>query len=227
MDAVARHVPEDGVSRIIDVGCGTGRFIGGLARRYSAKVYGLDPSRKMLSVACREVREPKAALLQGRAEALPFRAACIDLAFLSMSYHHIAGKDEAAEELRRVLRPQGSVVIRTATRELMDTYLWGRFFPSALELDIARTPSRGEIPNTCARHGLALQGHEVLDHPFAGNLGEYADKIGMRGLSPLRMISDGEFDEGMRALRKHCSAHDSGEPISEKIELFVFGNAGT
>lgn len=221
MEAVARHVPGE-VARIADVGCGTGRFAAGLTEQFDAKVIGIDLSEKMLSVACCEVRNESVRLTRAGAERLPIRDAALDLVFVSMVWHHIAGKGEAAREFGRVLAPGGRVVIRTATRELLPSYLWSRFFPKAAEIDAERTPSRAEIVGALEQAGLRLAAHEVVAHPFADSLTDYAEKIAMRGLSPLKQTSNEEFGAGMAALREYCREHETGEPVTEDIELFVF-----
>ena len=43
--------PKDGVSRIVDLGCGTGRYSEPLSVHFQADVIGIDPSEKMLEEA--------------------------------------------------------------------------------------------------------------------------------------------------------------------------------
>ena len=54
MHAIAKHLEGHSVTRILDLGCGTGRFSEALAARFDAEVIGLDPSQKMLELACAE-----------------------------------------------------------------------------------------------------------------------------------------------------------------------------
>ena len=204
------------------MGCGTGRFAEALAERLRAKVLGIDPSAKMLSVARDEIDNPRVRLVRGAAEGLPLAREAVDIVFLSMVYHHIVGKADAALEFARVLKREGRLVMRTSTRELLPTYLWGRFFERGLEIDAARAPSRDEIAEVMGGAGMKLVTHRIVPHPFADDLTDYAGKIGMRALSPLQQISDEGFEEGMRRLRDHCREHDDGQPVSEDIELWVW-----
>src|SRR4051812_11806751 len=55
--------------RVLDVGCGTGRFVAALA--HDARVWGIDPSAEMLAVA-RE-RNPRVPLKLAPAERPPFK----------------------------------------------------------------------------------------------------------------------------------------------------------
>ncbi len=54
LDLFSTHVPKDRVSRIIDLGCGTGRYSEPLAVHFEAEVVGVDPSEKMLAEARRK-----------------------------------------------------------------------------------------------------------------------------------------------------------------------------
>lgn len=51
LDLISAYVPKDGVSRIIDLGCGTGRYSEPLSVHFLADVIGIDPSQKMLELA--------------------------------------------------------------------------------------------------------------------------------------------------------------------------------
>ena len=58
LDAISQHVSPDAVETIVDLGCGTGRFTNGLSDRFSAKVYGVDPSENMLAAARASITSP-------------------------------------------------------------------------------------------------------------------------------------------------------------------------
>ena len=51
MDVVSSHVKDQHTKRILDLGCGTGRFSEALRTRFDAEVVGIDPSQKMLEQA--------------------------------------------------------------------------------------------------------------------------------------------------------------------------------
>ncbi len=222
LDALVERVPAGTVRTIADVGCGTGRFLRGLAERYRAVVCGIDVSWKMLSEACREAQGSHVRLVQGLAHRLPLRDGVVDLAFVSMVYHHLDDRPGAVRELRRILAPAGYLAIRMVTRNRLDGYLWLRFFPAAQPIEFGRTPSRDELVDTLQASGFGPPVHVAVCHPFADNLTHYAEKIGMRGLSSLRQIRDDEFAAGIAELRAYCVAHDTGAPLDEDIDLFVF-----
>jgi len=89
--------------RTLDVGCGTGRGL----PLYGAgvKVIGVDPAWDSLGRARR--RAPRVALVQGSAEALPFRAGSFDTVVSSLVFCSVAEPARGLAEVKRVLRADG------------------------------------------------------------------------------------------------------------------------
>lgn len=97
-------------ARLLDVATGTGlvaRAAIDVLREPSA-VVGLDPSRGMLRQARRTLSNP---LVQGRAEALPFRANDFDLLTMGYALRHVAELETTFGEFLRVLKPGGRLLI--------------------------------------------------------------------------------------------------------------------
>jgi len=105
----ARALPHGG--RCLDVGCGTGRFPGMLARaRPDCVVVGMDPS---VSAIVRSRRDHGAQRnLHFRcapAESAPFRAGAFDLAIATGVIKHCPQPLQALAGIRRVVRSGGSL----------------------------------------------------------------------------------------------------------------------
>jgi ubiquinone/menaquinone biosynthesis C-methylase UbiE len=218
MDELASHMPA-GLSRVLDLGCGTGRFTAPLSRRLAVPVYGVDVSRRMLAVAAGTLAGSSGTLIQATAGKLPFRDASFDAALLSMVLHHIRLVPHATVELARVVRPAGILLIRTATIEIMSSYLWARFFPEGTTMEAARLLRADEIPPLVP--GFALRVHRVIPQQFASDPSDYCHKISERALSSLRAIPNAAFAAGLAALQRHCAAAPQ-EPIYEDVDLFIF-----
>lgn len=221
MEVLAHHLAPDAVHTIVDVGCGTGCFATPLADCFAATVYGIDPSRKMLSIARQAPARPDVILLEGSAEQLPLGDGLADLIFLSMVYHHIADKPLACREFRRVLKPEGSLSLRIVTRGRLLLCPWLPFFPEALAIDMQRIPSAQELVALLGESGFTLTTHEGVRQQFAPNPNEYAAKIGQRSISSLKAIPDDAFERGLARLREHCRSQPDS-PVYEDVELFVF-----
>ncbi len=99
-DALSRFVPADAFG--VEVGVGSGRFSAPL----DVDV-GVDPAIPMLDRAADRGVEP----LRGVAEALPLPADGVDLALLVTTICFLDDVPAALAEARRVLRPDGTLVI--------------------------------------------------------------------------------------------------------------------
>jgi ubiquinone/menaquinone biosynthesis C-methylase UbiE len=113
--AVARLAlrPED---RVLELGFGHGRTVAALAARVPGGcVAGVDPSEAMLAMASRRNRHALAAgrvvLRLGSAEALPFADASFDAAYAANSVQFWPGPERSMREVRRVLRPGGTLLV--------------------------------------------------------------------------------------------------------------------
>src|SRR5271169_2480457 len=87
LDRISRCAPRGPLSRILDLGCGTGRFSGALADHFRAQVIAIDRSAKMLAEA-RKKSAPRVRHARGSGESIPLRDASVDMVFMSMVFHH-------------------------------------------------------------------------------------------------------------------------------------------
>jgi len=95
--------------RVLDAGCGTGFFAAGLRRACpDAVVLGADLSTGMLARAGAAGAWP---LLQADATRLPVATASVDVVVARGVLHHLPDVGAALAEWRRVLRPEGAVVL--------------------------------------------------------------------------------------------------------------------
>jgi ubiquinone/menaquinone biosynthesis C-methylase UbiE len=112
-DALIRKLlsPAPG-ERILDAGCGTGVFtLDFLAA--GAEVVGLDISRPMLSFAVKKVAGYPFFKVQGDILYLPFKDNSFDKAVSVTALEFIEDAKGAVDELFRVTRPGGCVVVAT------------------------------------------------------------------------------------------------------------------
>lgn len=102
---------------VLDVGCGTGTLLVEAAKRVgpSGFVHGVDRSLEMLAHAQRKAvaQDVRAEFHEGSSDCLPFPNASFDVAFCTLTLHHLPAAVQLATiaEMRRVLRPGGRMVI--------------------------------------------------------------------------------------------------------------------
>jgi ubiquinone/menaquinone biosynthesis C-methylase UbiE len=109
--------------RVLDLGCGTGRNLVYLP----AGAVGLDPVWPALSAARR--RAPRARLVQGSAEALPFRAGAFDTVVSGLVLCSVGDAARGLAEVRRVLGRGGEL---RAMEHVRSTGRWGGRWQDAI-----------------------------------------------------------------------------------------------
>jgi ubiquinone/menaquinone biosynthesis C-methylase UbiE len=108
--------------KLLDVACGSGRFLHQLAQAFPAmRMAGADLSLAYLGEAARYLRERRnAGFCQANAEALPFGNASFDIVTCVYLYHELPGevRGRVTAEIARVLKPGGLFVF-------VDSLQWG------------------------------------------------------------------------------------------------------
>lgn len=113
--------------RVLDAGCGTGRFLRWLAESGSVeRACGIDPSADALELARR--RLPGAELPPATLAGIPFESRAFDLVAVNDVLQHVpeAEMGRSVGELARVLAPGGLLLVRTngARRARREAHDW-------------------------------------------------------------------------------------------------------
>ncbi len=223
LDRISRCAPRGALTRILDLGCGTGRYTAALANHFEATVIALDRSAKMLAEA-RKKSAPTVCYARGSGEALPLRDASVDMVFMSMVFHHFDDKLRAARECRRVLREGGVVCLRAATVDRIASYPYVPFFARSRAILEANLQTQDQIESIFNDADFELARHELVHPEVAANWRGYAEKIAAGADSILAQLSEREFREGMRLLEEHAS-RAADDPVTEVVDLFAFRRA--
>jgi SAM-dependent methyltransferase len=221
MRALEPYIHRGGISRILDLGCGTGRFSDALSVHFDAEVVGVDPSVKMLERAQGKLHRGRVQYQVGSAESIPVPPKSVDAVFVSMAFHHFGDRALAARECQRVLRDRGVVCIRTGTRERIDSYPYVSFFPSTPPKLVELLPDHARLRAPFEAAGFSLVAIDVITQTIAESWDRYADKLAAGGDSVLATLSEEAFASGLTAMRRHARALARG-PVVEDIDLFVF-----
>jgi ubiquinone/menaquinone biosynthesis C-methylase UbiE len=97
--------------RVLDLGCGTGRYCALLAER-GAEVVGIDASDEMLARAREKLSSTRHfELRQGMIEQVTFPSDSFDLVLCALTLGHLPGLGSIFGHVSRMLRPGGRMVI--------------------------------------------------------------------------------------------------------------------
>jgi SAM-dependent methyltransferase len=164
--------------RVLDVGCGEGRFAALLART-GARVVGVDVAPEPLRRARNAHPRLQLELMGGEAS-LPFEDCSFDAVWAGEVIEHVADTQGWLSELRRVLRSGGALLLSTPNHGRLQVLLMGL---CARRFD-ARFDPRGEHLRFYTRRTLAALladlGFEEVSVRGAG---------GLPGLRPLLFAS--------------------------------------
>lgn len=100
--------------KILDLGCGNGNVIALLKDRKIAQYFGVDISEMMVKEAAKRLGGG-AVVMTGDAENIPFGDSYFDLIICNASFHHYPNPQKAVEEMKRVLKPEGSIILGDPT----------------------------------------------------------------------------------------------------------------
>ena len=141
---------------ILDVGCGTGVFAALIRESLpQAKVWGVDLVAAMLAKGRFRWQAHRGAVVpvQGDSERLPFSDGAFDVVTCANSFHHYPHQQRAVNEMHRVLKPGGRLILVDGSRD--DP--WGWFIydvcVAGVEGDVLHA-SAGRVRSLFARAGF-------------------------------------------------------------------------
>lgn len=105
---------------VLDIGCGPGFLAFELMNRdYGIRAIGIDPDPRMVEVA--QVKAKERGMNEflariGRAERIPLDRETVDIAVSLRTLHHWKNLSSGFREIRRVLRPNGLLIVSDVNR---------------------------------------------------------------------------------------------------------------
>ena len=124
---IAAHLGDLRGKRILDVGCGKGRFARVFREQQpEAEIWGVDISEEMLRFVPDGIRTRAGSMTE-----LPFDSGFFDGAYATESLEHAVEIDKAVAEICRVVKPGGRIAIIDKNAEQwgrLDTPEWERWF---------------------------------------------------------------------------------------------------
>jgi ubiquinone/menaquinone biosynthesis C-methylase UbiE len=196
----------DGCRRLLDVGCGTGRFAVYARHRLGARVWGVDPSAEMLQRARARPDARGIGWKQGVAERLPFRDGWFDAAHMHLVVHTLADRSRALAEIARVLGGGGRLAVATFAGEHFDRFFLNPYFPSLAGIDRARFPEPAALVADLAAAGFTGAHTERISQPVRADPDDVLERVRGRYISTLHLVEPEEYAAGLRQLEAEVRA---------------------
>lgn len=157
-------------TRVLDCGCGAGRFAAMAAGR-GAEVAGLDAAEEMIAIASERV--PRGEFRMGDLEALPWPDDAFDLVTGFSSFQFAEDKVRALSEARRTSRGAVAVVIPMLSDDAGVAAVFRPVFPLFPEEGLAKLresgifslSAPGQLDDVLGDAGLIVRDHAELDCP--------------------------------------------------------------
>jgi ubiquinone/menaquinone biosynthesis C-methylase UbiE len=194
---------------VLDIGCGTGRFLAQLAE--IAKAWGVDPSPQMLEVA--RSRVGGAGLKLGSAEELPFKDGWFERATMWL-VAHLVDRPRAFAEAARVLEPGGRFAIATFDPSYFEEFWLNELFPSMEAVDRARFPTADEL--TMELVNFAEVRLTRLSQKGSLTRETALERIRGKHISTFDLISEEEYEAGLARAERELS-----ERVDYRVEWLL------
>lgn len=201
--------------RLVDIGAG----IGGPAASFRDRghdVIAVEPSVPMISIGRR--RYPDLTFVRAAGERLPFSDDSFDAATALYVLHHTDDPEAVLAEARRLVRPDGRIVVASGNADCARNRFFRHYFPT-LAPDL---PDHHEIGVYGRAARLRIVDVRHVPHWVYPNRRVDADYVNMVRtdmFAALRGLDPDTFDAGIERLRA-----DVGRPIPPaKATLVVFG----
>jgi SAM-dependent methyltransferase len=207
--------------RVLEVGCGTGRWLVEL-HPVAREVYGIDLSRGMLQQA--RQRPEFLSLICGQASHLPFPDAMFDLVFCVNAFHHFLQPRAFIAEARRLLRPGGALAISGMDPHAgRDHWYLYDYFVGTPETDVRRFSSSGTIVDWMVAAGFERVEWRVVEHILHQYIGQAVleDPILQKhGTSQLALLTDEAYAAGMVRIKAALSeAGATGKTLGFPVDI--------
>lgn len=208
LQTLARQVE---AHHILDLGCGTGRSLQGLAevRQPSPHCYGLDFSAGMLAQA--QKLDSTYRLVQAAAPYPPFAPASFEMVFCAHAFHHFPNKPQVVQAAYRLLRPGGvfAIVNFDPHEHRPDDWTIYTYFKGAYETDLERFPALADQEAM-----LRQAGFQQINSPVVHLIGSeipgeaILDSYWLRkeSSSQLILLSEEVYQAGLERVRQVVTA---------------------
>ena len=198
--SILRYVPSSHRARVIDIGCGTGRYAVLLASATEARIFATDLSQAMVEKGRKKDNAQDVSWALSDACRMPFAPESFDVALLFLVLHVVKDSKKALREAYRILRPGGHCMILTHSYSQLDRQTIFRFFPEARKLNKRRMLSLTKLKGLLRAIGFHHLRTEEFAEAVTYSRDAFLERVRSKPNTSLRSISEADFQRRYEAL---------------------------
>lgn len=193
---------ENNVYKILEVGCGTGRWFKSL-NTYNKNLFGLDYSIQMLKIA--KNANNIDGLVNADASNLPFNNNSFNMIFCINAIHHFPDKKKFFMDAALCLDVNGVLCIYSVDPHIDKNWYVYDFFDGVYEKDLIRFPSLTETKNYCAMFNLRVEEQTLVERVYNSRTADevFSDPFLKKNMnSQLANLTEEEYRNGIEKIKQ-------------------------
>lgn len=202
-------------SRLLDIGCGTGKNTSLVAGIATCFAIGIDIDEGRINLAKRI--NPHIEWKIANACNLPFEKDKFSAVEIIFAIQRFRNQLAVLREAYRVLESNGTITIATVSPRQLKNRLDFKFFPEALALELQRFSEVHAIEKILSEAGFTDITVKNYSEPFMPADEQWLKWVEEKPYSSLRQISEQDFESGLTKLRSHI--------ISAQQTVTIFNEA--
>ncbi len=207
LDIVVKYSGAAPGARLLDLGCGTGRFAIPMAKKLGCRVTGADSSKGMLERAREKDTGRKITWDIADAQSLTYKDESFDVVFISHLLHHCDEPSRVIHECWRVLSPGGVLLNRHSVIEEIRGDPESTFFPEARAVNESRIFSLNDTIALLEEAGFVNIISELIVQRTSDNGLALYERMSHKNVSGLTMIPQEAFERDLKRLHDFVQEH--------------------
>lgn len=203
MDIIKRYSGAQEGAKVLDLGCGTGRFTIVMANELRYRMVGADSSEAMLIKARGKDTTKSITWDCLDAQNLTYTDKTFDVVFMSHLLHHVDSPAKVISESKRVLKDSGAILVRYGPMEYIRNDVEHTFFFEVLDIDEPRTLTIETVEKLLSDAGFSGIRTEVIKQQTYNNSAAHLESIRNKHTSVMTMISQESYEQGLKKLSEY------------------------
>jgi SAM-dependent methyltransferase len=211
LDLVAKRVGSRNQVKLLDLGCGTGRFAIPFANQLGYSVTAIDSSKEMIEKARQKDADSRVDWLVQDVTNLEIAESSFDVIFISHLLHHLDNPYALIQKCYQILKPNGVIVNRYGAMEHIRDDPEHKFFPEAIKIDELRGATIHQVEVWFQDAGFTEVQSETVIQPTYTSGEDRLSRVKLKSTSVLTLISEYAFKAGLESFKKYVS-DNPGDP---------------